>query len=129
MDLPHHYCVDLMLGAVLSYIIFQYTRYTLLPVVDTDLFCRWSYGSIERFNVAKNDPLNTDPNDVENVPLTTMTFSTPSPPSELSDGDDVVASRSASPYIFDRTTSSATSNTSLDLQGDATPRAVKPRFD
>lgn len=129
MYLTHHYFVDLMLGSVLSYTIFQYTRYTHLPVVDTDLFCRWSYGAIEKFNIAKNDPLSTEPSDVENVPLTTMNFATPTPPSELSDDDDVVASRSASPYIFDRTTSSATSNTSLDLQGEATPRAVKPRFD
>lgn len=126
MYLTHHYFVDLMAGSVLSYIIFQYTKYNHLPLVDTDLFCRWSYGSIDKFNIAKNDPLNNDPDDVENVPLTTI-FNSESN-SDFIEDEDENDSPSRTPYLFERT-SSATSNTSLDLQGESTPRTIKPRFD
>lgn len=141
MYLTHHYFVDLMAGSVLSYVIFLYTKYTHLPIVDTDLFCRWSYGSIEKFNMTKSNPLNNDPSDVENVPLNMMATSS-AMGSELdgeldtdngesndeTDGDEDAGNpRSMTPTLFDLSNSSATSNTSLDLQGDATPRSVKPR--
>lgn len=72
MYLTHHYFVDLTAGSVLAYFIFQYTKYTQLPVVDRNLLFRWSYSTVERYEVKKNDPLSVSANDIENIPLQTM---------------------------------------------------------
>ncbi|EDO16840.1 hypothetical protein Kpol_1056p41 [Vanderwaltozyma polyspora DSM 70294] len=123
MYLTHHYFVDLMAGSVLAYTIFQYTKYTHLPVVDTNLFCRWSYSSIEHYDIAKNNPLNADSNDIESVPL-----------ANLDTNFDLNGLResSRSPSIFDvpyTSNSSSTSNTSLNEFSDefriASPRLGK----
>ncbi|CCE64172.1 hypothetical protein TPHA_0G03320 [Tetrapisispora phaffii CBS 4417] len=123
MYLTHHYFVDLMMGSVLSYIIFQYTKYTHLPAVDTTLFCRWSYGSIEQYDMVKNNPLNASPIDIESVPLGDIDNNF-----ELS----IVRESSRSPSIFDApytSQSSSTSNTSLGENRDQTtsPRLTKQR--
>lgn len=127
MYLTHHYFVDLVAGSVLSYIIFQYTKCTHLPV-DTSLFSRWSYASVETYDMDKMNPLRADANDVENVPLSNLELDF-----ELNSMDEA----SRTPSIFDGPTStsrsSATSNTSLaEFQHDyagASPRLNKPRFE
>lgn len=82
MYLTHHYFVDLMAGSVISFFIFQYTKYEHLPLVDTDLFCRWSYAEVKRYDVQSMNPLTED--DVESVPLQELEFSL----DDLSDDDD-----------------------------------------
>ncbi|CCD27435.1 inositol phosphorylceramide synthase NDAI_0K02440 [Naumovozyma dairenensis CBS 421] len=79
MYLTHHYFIDLMAGSVISLIIFQYTKYNHLPLVDTSLFCRWSYATIEKYDQIKMNPLNNNSiedleNYVENVPLQEIDF-------------------------------------------------------
>ncbi|KAK6458845.1 Aureobasidin A resistance protein [Scheffersomyces xylosifermentans] len=59
MYLTHHYFIDLIGGAVLSFVVFQYTRYNHLPVVDQKCFCRWSYIEVEKVNIASVDPLSS----------------------------------------------------------------------
>lgn len=59
MYLTHHYFFDLIGGAVLSYVVFNYTKYMHLPIVDDTKFCRWSYVSINKISIAGSDPLNT----------------------------------------------------------------------
>lgn len=57
MYLTHHYFIDLIMGAVMSVMMFAYVKYTTLPAIDYKKFCRWSYTSIELYDVRKNDPL------------------------------------------------------------------------
>lgn len=108
MYLTHHYFVDLVAGSVLSFVMFTYTKYTMLPI-DTSLWCRWSYARIEKYDVTKFDPLRTIPNDIENVPLRDAEIDF-----ELNSMDET---SSRTPSIFDGpasvSRSSATSNTSL----------------
>lgn len=59
MYLTHHYFVDLMAGSVISFTIFQYTKYTQLPVIDSNAFSRWSYATVEKYNIERDDPLAT----------------------------------------------------------------------
>ena len=128
MYLTHHYFVDLMAGSVLSYILFQYTKYNQLPLVDTSLFCRWSYGSLKFYDIGKNDPLKADANDIESVPLSNLTNDF-----ELS----IVRDSSGSPSIFDKPFISQSSSTSKTSLGDVheqikttSPRSTtKPRSD
>ena len=121
MYLTHHYFVDLMAGSVLSYIIFQYTKYTQLPLVDTSLFCRWSYSTIEKYDMIKGNPLDSfDNDDIENIPLVSLdnirvlNLNDKSVSEFDSDDQDSVTPTN----IFDRNSytsrSSATSSTSLD---------------
>lgn len=121
MYLTHHYFVDLMAGSVLSYVIFQYTKYTQLPLVDTSLFCRWSYSIIEKYDMVREDPLSSfDNDDIENIPLASLDNSRVLDLNDNSvlefdlDDQDSVAPTN----IFDRNSctsrSSATSNISLD---------------
>lgn len=58
MYLTHHYFIDLIGGAVLSYVVFNYTKYNHLPIMDPTKFCRWSYTSIQKIDVSQSDPLN-----------------------------------------------------------------------
>lgn len=58
MYLTHHYFVDLIGGAVLSYVVFSYTKYQHLPVIESNKFCRWSYTTVSKINVNQSDPLN-----------------------------------------------------------------------
>lgn len=128
MYLTHHYFVDLVAGSVLSFVMFTYTKYTLLPV-DTSLWCRWSYAQIDKYDIAKLDPLRANSNDVENVPLRGVELDF-----ELNSMDET---SSRTPSIFDGPTSvsrsSATSNTSLaehPTEGIVSPsRANKQRYD
>lgn len=48
MYLTHHYFVDLIGGACLSFVIFYYVKWTCLPRIQHDKFARWSYDYIER---------------------------------------------------------------------------------
>lgn len=131
MYLTHHYFIDLVAGAVLAFVMFTYTKYTMLPV-DTSLWCRWSYAQVERCDVNKLDPLRADLNDIESAPL--------SGPGLESDFElnSMEESSSRTPSIFDNpvvsvSRSSATSNTSLaEYQADYTsqpPRVNKQRYD
>lgn len=128
MYLTHHYFVDLVAGSVLSYVFFQYTKYFHLPS-DTSLFCRWSYSTVENYDMIKMNPLLSESNDIESVPLSNLETDF-----ELNSMDEA----SRSPSIFEATTStsrsSATSNTSLgEFQNEyvnASPRITsKLRFD
>lgn len=57
MYLTHHYFIDLIMGAVMSVMMFAYVKYTTLPAIDYSKFCRWSYTAIEYYDVKMNDPL------------------------------------------------------------------------
>lgn len=57
MYLTHHYFIDLIGGAVLSLLVFLYTKYRHLPVVDQAKFCRWLYESVTKVDINKEDPL------------------------------------------------------------------------
>jgi inositol phosphorylceramide synthase catalytic subunit len=48
MYLTHHYFVDLIGGACLSFVVFYYVKWTCLPRIQYDKFARWSYDYIER---------------------------------------------------------------------------------
>lgn len=58
MYLTHHYFIDLIFGAALSVVFFNYVKFTQLPVIDQTKFCRWSYTEVHHFDVQSNDPLN-----------------------------------------------------------------------
>lgn len=47
MYLTHHYFVDLVGGAILSFVVFQAVKLTCLPHIQSDKFARWSYDYIE----------------------------------------------------------------------------------
>lgn len=131
MYLTHHYFVDLMAGSVLSYVIFQYTKYYHLPVVNTSYLTRWAYPSVSKYDFKTSDPLNTDSEmHVENIPLRTYdeTMSIDSRSNsngrleleldmDMDNMRTVSSNTSAPASVFDRmeslSRSSATSNTSL----------------
>lgn len=58
MYLTHHYFIDLIAGACLSFAIFTYTKFKFLPILDEDKFCRWSYAEIVKPDIHQMDPLN-----------------------------------------------------------------------
>lgn len=58
MYLTHHYFVDLTGGAVLSILIFNYTKHVHLPIIDHSKFSRWFYEEIKLPNIFATDPLN-----------------------------------------------------------------------
>lgn len=57
MYLTHHYFIDLICGAALSYVVFMYVKYTQLPVIEPSKFCRWLYSEVHHIDVAQSDPL------------------------------------------------------------------------
>ena len=57
MYLTHHYFIDLIGGAVLSYVVFVYTKYNHLPLMDAEKFCRWSYTEVKKICAKDQDPL------------------------------------------------------------------------
>lgn len=59
MYLTHHYFIDLIFGAALSFMFFTYVRYAKLPVIDALKFCRWSYSEVKLPNMYESDPLNS----------------------------------------------------------------------
>ncbi|KAK6200051.1 Aureobasidin A resistance protein [Scheffersomyces amazonensis] len=59
MYLTHHYFIDLIGGAALSLIVFEYTKYNHLPIVDPAKFCRWSYVEINKIDIQTIDPLSS----------------------------------------------------------------------
>lgn len=59
MYLTHHYFIDLIFGAALSVLVFNYVKYTQLPVVDPTKFCRWLYTTVELLDINANDPLQS----------------------------------------------------------------------
>ncbi|KAK6886022.1 Inositol phosphorylceramide synthase [Candida tropicalis] len=60
MYLTHHYFVDLIGGAMLSLVVFEFTKYKYLPRIKTGYFCRWSYTEIERIDINLIDPLSNN---------------------------------------------------------------------
>lgn len=74
MYLSHHYFIDLMSGAILSYVIFTFTKYYNLPKVDPKCSCRWAYTTITRFSIVEADPFlsknNTKLEETEDIILT-----------------------------------------------------------
>lgn len=83
MYLTHHYFIDLMAGAALTYAVYTYTKYNHLPLIDTAKFCRWSYLEIEKPDIAQLDPLLSSSfayeyvDDVENNYHTSSVVNTP----------------------------------------------------
>ncbi|SCU89614.1 LANO_0D05710g1_1 [Lachancea nothofagi CBS 11611] len=126
MYLTHHYFVDLIAGSVLSYAIFQYTKYFHLPLTEPSEYSRWSYAEVKKFSVWLADPLNTDANDIENIVVPARADME----LELNSMEN-----SEPPSIFDHdrsvSRSSATSNTSVEAQSEAVPssRPAKHRID
>ncbi len=47
MYLTHHYFIDLIGGAILSFSVFYFTKFTILPKITSNHFSRWSYTSLE----------------------------------------------------------------------------------
>lgn len=60
MYLTHHYFIDLIGGAVLLLLVFMYTKYVHLPVMDQLKWCRWLYDSVTKINMVQEDPLTLD---------------------------------------------------------------------
>ncbi|RLV95141.1 Inositol phosphorylceramide synthase [Spathaspora sp. JA1] len=58
MYLTHHYFVDLVGGAMLSFVVFEFTKYKYLPKCDSTKFCRWSYTEVKNINIGEIDPLS-----------------------------------------------------------------------
>lgn len=94
MYLTHHYFIDLICGAVLSYTVFTYIRYTRLPVVDPSMFCRWLYRDVVYVDAKRLDPLNFDDDD---APLALA----PLAPVALVLNQDLDATDSATNSVFD----------------------------
>ncbi|KAI5956593.1 AUR1 [Candida jiufengensis] len=65
MYLTHHYFIDLTGGAVLSLLVFEFTKYKYLPKIKG--FCRWSYTELNYYNInfdeTANDYNNNSTND------------------------------------------------------------------
>ena len=125
MYLTHHYFIDLVLGSVLSLIIFQYTKYNYLPLVDSSLPTRWSYASIEMFDIKKNNPFDIDLNDCERIPhdeIINDNFET-----------SLVLESTGSPSVFDEFLSQSSSTTSIGDVNNSTllicPKIRKTRYD
>ncbi len=79
MYLTHHYFVDLIGGACLSFAVFYVAKYTILPRVSSDRFCRWSYETIELNgssapNYKKSSEFNRDLEFQLLPPINTSTF-------------------------------------------------------
>ncbi|GMM33733.1 inositol phosphorylceramide synthase [Saccharomycopsis crataegensis] len=60
MYLTHHYFIDLIAGACLTFMVYTYTKYNHLPVLDTNKFCRWSYAEITKPDIHLIDPLSSN---------------------------------------------------------------------
>lgn len=58
MYLTHHYFFDLTSGATLAFAVFIYTKYTHLPKMNPNCFCRWSYSVVEKNSLEDGNPLN-----------------------------------------------------------------------
>lgn len=58
MYLTHHYFIDLIGGAILLYLVFEYTKFVHLPVISPNKFCRWLYLTITKYDIAGSDPLS-----------------------------------------------------------------------
>lgn len=130
MYLTHHYFVDLMAGSVLSYTIFQYTKYFHLPVVEKGMFSRWSYGEISKFNIWQSDPLYGSRGDVENVPLSVLEtdFELNSMENSVSDSPSIFDE--SSPRSASRSSLTSTDNIEHDLPlRTSTAKPIKQRVD
>lgn len=64
MYLTHHYFIDLIGGAILTLLVFNYTKYVHLPVIDRNKFCRWSYSEVHKIDINESNPLSSSYNDV-----------------------------------------------------------------
>lgn len=60
MYLTHHYFVDLVGGAMLSFTVFEFAKYKYLPKCDPTKFCRWAYNEIELVDIGQIDPLSSN---------------------------------------------------------------------
>lgn len=124
MYLTHHYFVDLMAGSVLAYVIFQYTKFFHLPIVDDSLFSRWSYGEIHKFSITRMNPLYQDHSDLEDMPLTPMEMDF-----ELSSMTNTITS--STPSIFDETGTRSVSRSSvnsIDLLDEESARTAPSKL-
>lgn len=63
MYLTHHYFIDLIGGALLAFVVFNYTKYNHLPIMSPNKFCRWSYSEIKLINIEELNPLNFNYNE------------------------------------------------------------------
>lgn len=59
MYLTHHYFIDLIMGAALSFVVFTYVKYSQLPVIDPLKFCRWLYTEVDHIDIQLSDPLRS----------------------------------------------------------------------
>lgn len=130
MYLTHHYFVDLTGGALLSLIIFNYTKHTQLPILDHEKLSRWSYEEIKLPNIHLTDPLNNQfvlVNDQENqiIPPSSNLFEMSNFQSrnklrlldeESDNSDSSIVNYSSPSSVFDEhhQISQTTSTTSLD---------------
>jgi len=75
MYLTHHFFVDLVVGSVLSFTVFEYTKYNyFMPKImeDGKFHSRWTYGDIEYMNLIDKDPLKESQDLEQNIELNDM---------------------------------------------------------
>ncbi|KAL6944261.1 hypothetical protein ACO0RG_000993 [Hanseniaspora osmophila] len=75
MYLTHHYFVDLVVGSVLSYSVFEYTKYNyFMPKIlpDGKFHSRWTYANVEYMHLQDRDPLKEGQDLEESIELNMM---------------------------------------------------------
>ncbi|OBA26912.1 PAP2-domain-containing protein [Hanseniaspora valbyensis NRRL Y-1626] len=78
MYLTHHYFIDLVAGAMLSFSVFEYTKYNyympkILP--DGKFHSRWSYGDIDYMHYNDCNPFAENPLDLESSAIQLNSYS------------------------------------------------------
>jgi len=69
MYLTHHYFIDLIGGACLTYVVFYACKMTCLPRIQTDRFARWSYDFVETGVVTRPTKVRKSLDDEEYIEL------------------------------------------------------------
>ncbi|KAI5964324.1 AUR1 [Candida pseudojiufengensis] len=75
MYLTHHYFIDLTGGAVLSLLVFEFTKYKYLPKIKG--FCRWSYTELNYYNINIDETIYNDNEEEENLKYKSIIYQQP----------------------------------------------------
>ncbi|XBW35209.1 hypothetical protein QEN19_000772 [Hanseniaspora menglaensis] len=77
MYLTHHYFIDLVAGSMLSFSVFEYTKYNyFMPriIADGKFHSRWTYEDVEYMHYNNCDPFAENPLDLESSAVELDTF-------------------------------------------------------